>query len=134
MSINNALVRAWAIKFNREHHFAPVEASLRRLRFTALLVYGTLVFLAGRAFAGTNADAPTVKQPSARATDDSPALRRDSRERPNMNRLGRKAREASQRMRTGLSSSSQIEASSSFTIGSSPHAETSITLRSDPGA
>src|SRR5205809_909768 len=61
MSINNALVRAWAIECNREHHFAPVAASLRRLRFTALLVYGTLVFLAGRAFAGTNADAPTGK-------------------------------------------------------------------------
>jgi len=61
MSINNALVRAWAIEFNREHHFAPVETSLRRLRFTALLVCGTLVFLAGRAFAGTNADAPTGK-------------------------------------------------------------------------
>src|SRR5438046_4594114 len=61
MSINNALVRAWAIEFNREHHFAPVAASLRRLRFTALLVCGILVFLAGRAFAGTNADAPTGK-------------------------------------------------------------------------
>ena len=61
ISINNALVRAWAIEFNREHHFAPVETSLRRLRFTALLVCGTLVFLAGRAFAGTNADAPTGK-------------------------------------------------------------------------
>jgi gluconolactonase len=61
ISINNALVRAWAIEFTREHHFAPVEASLRRLRFTALLVCGTLVFLAGRAVAGTNADAPTGK-------------------------------------------------------------------------
>src|SRR5436190_10374754 len=61
MSINNALVRAWAIEFNREHHFAPVAASLRRLRFTALLACGILVFLAGRAFAGTNADAPTGK-------------------------------------------------------------------------
>src|SRR5438552_17315972 len=61
MSINNALVRAWAIEFNRKHHFAPVEASLRRLRFTVLLVCGTLVLLAGRAFAGTNADAPTGK-------------------------------------------------------------------------
>src|SRR5437016_11381808 len=61
MSINNALVRAWAIEFNRKHHFALVEASLRRLRFSALLVFGTLVFLAGRAFPGTNADAPTGK-------------------------------------------------------------------------
>jgi len=31
------------------------------LRFTALLACGTLFFLAGRAFAGTNADAPTGK-------------------------------------------------------------------------
>ena len=61
MSINNALVRTWAAEFNREHRFAAIEASLRRLRFTALLVCGTLVFLAGRVFAGTNADAPTGK-------------------------------------------------------------------------
>jgi gluconolactonase len=61
MSINHPSVRAWAVQFNREHHFAPVEASLRRLRFTAPLVCGTLVFLAGRAFAGTNVDAPTGK-------------------------------------------------------------------------
>src|SRR5206468_12937558 len=61
MSINNALVRTWAAEFNREHRFAAIEASLRRLRFTTPLVCGTLVFLAGRAFAGTNADAPTGK-------------------------------------------------------------------------
>src|SRR5213595_3939309 len=60
-STNNALARAWAIEFNQRHRCAPVEASIRRLRFTALLICATLLFLAGRAFAGTNADAPTGK-------------------------------------------------------------------------
>ena len=60
-SINNALARAWAIEFNQRHRCAPVEASMRRLRFTALLICATLLFLAGRAFAETNADAPTGK-------------------------------------------------------------------------
>src|SRR5438132_8831715 len=60
-SINNALARAWAIEFNQRHRFAPIEASMRRLRFTALLICATLLFLAGRAFAETNADAPPGK-------------------------------------------------------------------------
>ena len=60
-STNNALARAWAIEFNQRHRCAPVEASMRRLRFTALLICATLLFLAGRGFAETNADAPTGK-------------------------------------------------------------------------
>src|SRR5207249_9591862 len=60
-STNNALARAWAIEFNQRHRCAPVETSMRRLRFTALLICATLLFLAGRAFAETNADAPTGK-------------------------------------------------------------------------
>ncbi len=60
-SINNALARAWAIEFNQRHRFAPIEASMRRLRFTAVLICATLLFLAGRAFAETNADAPPGK-------------------------------------------------------------------------
>ena len=60
-SINNALARACAIEFNQRHRFAPIEASMRRLRFTAVLICATLLFLAGRAFAETNADAPPGK-------------------------------------------------------------------------
>src|SRR5947207_6907785 len=60
-SINNALARAWAIEFHQRDRFAPIEASMRRLRFTAVLICGTLLFLAGRAFAETNADAPPGK-------------------------------------------------------------------------
>jgi gluconolactonase len=62
---NNALVRAWAVEFNREQRYAPVKASLRRLRFTALLIGSTLAVLAGRAFAVTNADAPADKPDAA---------------------------------------------------------------------
>src|SRR5437016_151745 len=60
-STNNALARAWAIEFNQRHRCAPVEASMRRLPFTAVLICATLLFLAGRAFAETNADAPPGK-------------------------------------------------------------------------
>ena len=62
---NNALVRAWAVEFNRERRHAPVNASLRRLRFTAVLIGSTLAILAGRAFAVTNADAPADKPDAA---------------------------------------------------------------------
>jgi gluconolactonase len=57
-SIDASLVRAWAAEFNRGHRDARLEASLRRLRFAAMLVFVVLVFLAGRAFADTNADTP----------------------------------------------------------------------------
>jgi gluconolactonase len=60
-SIDVLLVRDWAIAFNRECRSASVEASQRRLRATALLICSILLFLAGRAFADTNADAPTGK-------------------------------------------------------------------------
>src|SRR5436190_2154466 len=59
--IHVSLVRAWAIEFNRNNRNASVEASLRRLRFTALFIFAALLFLVGRAFAETNADAPTGK-------------------------------------------------------------------------
>src|SRR6266446_5148671 len=65
LSIHASLVRALASEFNREHRGAQLEASLRRLRFVAVFVFGVLVFLAGRAFAETNADVPTRKPDSA---------------------------------------------------------------------
>ena len=61
LSIDGSLIRAWAIEFNREHRDAPTNASLRRLRFAVAFIFGVLVFLAGRALAETNADAPTGK-------------------------------------------------------------------------
>src|SRR5436189_3540958 len=61
LSIDASLVRAWATEFNRTHRAASLNSSMWRLRFTAMLVFGALVFLAGRAFAETNADAPTGK-------------------------------------------------------------------------
>src|SRR6266516_6644919 len=61
LSIDASLVRAWAAEFNRRHRDAVTEASFRRLRFTAIFVFGTLLFLAGRAFAETNVDAPNGK-------------------------------------------------------------------------
>src|SRR5438034_11503396 len=61
LSIDASLVRAWATQFNRQHHNASTNASLRRLRFAVVFILGVLLFLAGRAFAETNADAPTSK-------------------------------------------------------------------------
>src|SRR5215470_8288564 len=61
LSIDASLVRAWATRFNREHRDAAVNASMSRLRFAAALAFAGLVFLAGRALAETNADAPTGK-------------------------------------------------------------------------
>src|SRR6266536_460940 len=61
LSIDASLVRAWATQFNRQHHDASTDASLRRLRFAVVFIFGVLLFLAGRAFAETNADAPTSK-------------------------------------------------------------------------
>src|SRR5437764_11335058 len=61
LSIDASLVRAWATQLNREHRDAPAGASLRRLRFTVVFILGVLLFLAGRAFAETNADAPSSR-------------------------------------------------------------------------
>jgi len=61
LSIDASLVRAWATQLNREHRDAPTGASLRRLRFTVVFILGVLLFLAGRAFAETNADAPSSR-------------------------------------------------------------------------
>src|SRR5947208_2670469 len=61
LSIDASLVRAWATQFNRQHHNASTNASLRRLRFAVVFILGVLLFLAGRAFAKTDADAPTSK-------------------------------------------------------------------------
>src|SRR6516165_6808328 len=61
LSIDAWLVRAWAIEFNREHRDADVNASMSRLRFAAAVAFAVLVFLAGRALAETNADAPSGK-------------------------------------------------------------------------
>ena len=43
----------------------PISASMWRLRFAAAVTFVTLVFLAGRALAETNADAPTGKPDAA---------------------------------------------------------------------
>src|SRR5881392_1232694 len=61
LSIDLSLVHAWAIQFNRAHREASINASMWRLRFAAAFIFGALVFLAGRALAETNADAPTGK-------------------------------------------------------------------------
>jgi gluconolactonase len=61
LSIDLSPVRAWAIQFNRAHREAPINASMWRLRLAAAFVFGALFFLAGRALAETNADAPTGK-------------------------------------------------------------------------
>src|SRR5215471_13149629 len=60
-SLATSLLRAWAAEFNRAHREASFNASMLRLRFVAALIFGTLLFLAGRALAETNADAPTGK-------------------------------------------------------------------------
>src|SRR5436190_4837101 len=61
MSLATSVLHAWAREFNRVHREAPNSASMSRLRFVALFTFAALVFLAGRAFAETNADAPTGK-------------------------------------------------------------------------
>src|SRR6266702_461832 len=60
-TLSRAVLHAWATEFNRAHREAPICASMWRLRFAALFTLGALVFLAGRALAETNADAPTGK-------------------------------------------------------------------------
>jgi gluconolactonase len=60
-SLATSVLRAWATEFNRTNREAPVNASMSRLRFTVVLVFAVLIFLAGRAFAETNADAPIGK-------------------------------------------------------------------------
>src|SRR5216117_161545 len=61
LSIDASLVRAWAKQFNRQHHDASTDASLRRLRLAVVFIVGVLLFLTGRAFAETDADAPNGK-------------------------------------------------------------------------
>src|SRR6266508_3873495 len=60
-TLSSAVPHAWATEFNRAYREAPICASMWRLRFVALFTFGALVFLAGRALAETNADAPTGK-------------------------------------------------------------------------
>jgi gluconolactonase len=60
-SLSASLLRAWAMQFNREHREASMHASMWRLRFAVVVAFGVLVFLASRAVAETNADAPTGK-------------------------------------------------------------------------
>src|ERR1043165_4544821 len=61
ISLDTSLVREWAIQFNNEHRDASLEASSRRLRFTALFIFAALLFLVGRVFGATNADTPSGK-------------------------------------------------------------------------
>ena len=58
-SIDQVLVRAWAINANRRERSASLDASMRRLRFAVALALGILVVLVGHAFGQTNADTPT---------------------------------------------------------------------------
>ena len=60
-SLATSLVHAWATEFNRAQREAPIIASIWRLRFAAAVTFVTLVFLAGRALAETNAEAPNGK-------------------------------------------------------------------------
>ncbi len=64
-SLSAAVLRAWATEFNRAHRQASVNASMWRLRFAVVIGLSILVFLAGRGFAETNADAPTGKPDAA---------------------------------------------------------------------
>jgi gluconolactonase len=60
-SLHTSLLRAWTVEFNRAHREACMNASMSRLRFSVIVALGVLIFLAGRALAETNADAPTGK-------------------------------------------------------------------------
>src|SRR5574338_572677 len=60
-TIPAAVLHVWAAEFNRAHRDAPMSALMWRLRFTAAVAFVMLVFLAGRALAETNADAPNGK-------------------------------------------------------------------------
>jgi gluconolactonase len=60
-SISNSLLRAWATECNRAHREASINASMGRLRLAAVVALALLIFVAGRAFAETNADASTGK-------------------------------------------------------------------------
>jgi gluconolactonase len=60
-SLSTAVLHAWATEFNQAQREAPIIASMWRLRFAAAVTFVTLVFLAGRALAETNADAPNGK-------------------------------------------------------------------------
>ena len=63
-SLSTVVLHALATEFNRAQREAPIVASMWRLRFAATVTFVTLVFLAGRALADTNADAPTGKPDS----------------------------------------------------------------------
>lgn len=60
-SLGNALLASWAVENNRYYRAEPYLIRLRRLRRFALFIIAAFLFLAGRAFAVTNADAPTGK-------------------------------------------------------------------------
>ena len=63
-ALSIALLTSWAAANNRLYRDEPYLVRLRRLRRVALFILALLVFLAGRAFAGTNVDAPSG-QPDA---------------------------------------------------------------------
>src|SRR5262249_16238642 len=60
-SLSSAVLHAWAREFNRPQREAPIIASMWRLGFGGAVSLVTVVFLAGRALAETNADAPNGK-------------------------------------------------------------------------
>src|SRR5216110_3351092 len=60
-TLSSAVLHAWATEFNRAHREASMNTSAWRLRFALVIAFGVLGFLAGRAFAETDADAPNGK-------------------------------------------------------------------------
>ena len=60
-SIDQVLVRAWAVNANLRERNAALNASLRRLRVAAVFAFGTLLLILSHAFGDTNADVPTDK-------------------------------------------------------------------------
>ncbi len=64
-SLGFALLSSWATENNRLYRDEPYLIRLRRLRRVSLVILAVLLFLAGRAFAATNADAPTGKPDAA---------------------------------------------------------------------
>src|SRR5438876_12292625 len=63
--LGTALLTSWATENNRSYRVEPYLVRLRHLRRAALFIVAVLLFLAGRAFAETNADASIGKPDAA---------------------------------------------------------------------
>lgn len=64
-SIDQVVVRAWAVEANHQGRSASINASLRRLRIAVVLTLSVLLLFVTRAFPMTSADAPTGKPDAA---------------------------------------------------------------------